>query len=61
MSDAITIRGKIRAFLRCERGATSIEYGIIAAGVSIVISALVFAIGGSMEARFQDVVDALTG
>ena len=34
-------------FLRDEAGATAIEYGLIAAGISVVIIGLVYGIGDS--------------
>jgi pilus assembly protein Flp/PilA len=37
------------AFLKDESGATAIEYGLIAAGISIVIIASVNAIGSSLN------------
>ena len=44
-------------FLRDETGATSIEYALIASGISIVIVAAVTGIGSSLKDRF----DALSG
>ena len=46
---------KVLAFLRDESGATAIEYGLIAAGISIVIVASVNAIGGSLNAKFDTI------
>jgi pilus assembly protein Flp/PilA len=33
--------GMLRAFVKCQSGATAIEYGLIAAGISIAIIAVV--------------------
>ena len=44
---------KVFAFLRDESGATAIEYGLIAAGISVVIIAAVNAIGSSLNAKFN--------
>jgi pilus assembly protein Flp/PilA len=41
------------AFLKDESGATAIEYGLIAAGISVVIIATVNAIGSTLNAKFQ--------
>ena len=50
-------RGKqmsqIYAFLRDESGATAIEYGLIAAGISVVIIAAVNNIGSTLNAKFN--------
>ena len=45
----------IVAFLKDESGATAIEYGLIAAGISVVIIATVNAIGTTLNAKFESV------
>ena len=44
---------KVMAFLKDESGATAIEYGVIAAGISVVIIASVNAIGSTLNAKFN--------
>ena len=44
---------KVIAFLNDESGATAIEYGLIAAGISVVIIATVNAIGSTLKAKFD--------
>ena len=44
---------KVFAFLKDESGATAIEYGLIAAGISVVIIAAVNSIGSSLNAKFN--------
>jgi Flp pilus assembly protein, pilin Flp len=46
---------KVVAFLKNESGATAIEYGLIAAGISVVIIATVNAIGSSLNTKFNDI------
>ena len=46
-------------FLRDEAGATAIEYGLIAAGISVVIIGLVYGIGDKLKTAFQKVSDNL--
>ena len=46
---------KVFAFLKDESGATAIEYGLIAAGISVVIIAPVNAIGTTLNAKFDSV------
>ena len=41
---------KVVAFLKDDSGATAIEYGLIAAGISVVIIATVNAIGSTARA-----------
>jgi len=43
---------KINAFLQDESGATAIEYGLIAAGISVVIITTVNAIGSTLNSKF---------
>lgn len=46
---------KLSAFLKDELGATAIEYGLIAAGVSVVIIATVNAIGSTLNGKFTSI------
>jgi pilus assembly protein Flp/PilA len=43
------------AFLKDESGATAIEYGLIAAGISIVIIASVNSVGTTLNGKFSTV------
>ena len=40
-------------FLNDESGATAIEYGLIAAGISVAIATVVFAFGEDLVALFE--------
>jgi pilus assembly protein Flp/PilA len=46
---------KVVAFLKDESGATAIEYGLIAAGISVVIIATVNSIGTTLNTKFNDI------
>jgi len=48
-----------RRFLRDEEGATAIEYGLIAALISVVIIAAVSAIGVRLDVTFSDIAACL--
>lgn len=48
-----------KRFLRDDSGATAIEYGLIAAGISVVIIGAVNAIGGKLNNAFTSVSDQL--
>jgi pilus assembly protein Flp/PilA len=43
---------KIVAFLKNESGATAIEYGLIAAGISVAIIAVVNGLGTQLNSTF---------
>ena len=49
----------IKSFLRDESGATAIEYGLIAAGISVAIIAVVQGLGSKLTTTFTSVADAL--
>ena len=46
-------------FFKDEGGATAIEYGLIAAGISIAIIAVVQGLGSSLNSSFTSVQTAL--
>ena len=46
---------KKEAFVRSDDGATAIEYGLIAAGIAVAISVVVFAVGDDLVALFGGV------
>jgi pilus assembly protein Flp/PilA len=46
---------KLRAFLRNESGATAIEYGLIAAGISVAIIAVVNGLGTKLHTTFSSI------
>jgi pilus assembly protein Flp/PilA len=49
----------ITRFLKNESGATAVEYGLIAAGIAVVIIAAVQAIGTALELKFSAVETGL--
>ncbi len=46
-------------FLRDQSGATAIEYGLIAAGISVAIIGVVNALGGQLSNTFSNVSNDL--
>jgi pilus assembly protein Flp/PilA len=50
---------KIARFFRDESGATAIEYGLIAAGISVAIITVVGSLGSSLNTTFTSVQTAL--
>jgi pilus assembly protein Flp/PilA len=49
----------IRRFLKDESGATAIEYGLIAALVSVAIIAMLSLLGNNLNATFKAVANEL--
>ena len=46
-------------FLKNESGATAIEYGLIAAGISLAIIAVVNGLGTNLNTKFTDINSSL--
>ncbi len=55
----MALQENIRSFGKDESGATAIEYGLIAAGIAVVIITVVNTVGTDLIATFQRVVDGL--
>jgi pilus assembly protein Flp/PilA len=51
---------KLVKFANDESGATAIEYGLIAAGISIAIVAVVVGVGSKLNTTFTSIQTALT-
>ena len=49
----------IKRFLRDETAATAIEYGLIAAGISLAIIAIVNGLGARLNTRFTAINSSL--
>ena len=49
----------VSRMLRDESGAAAVEYGLLIAGIAAVIVAIVFVIGGKVQAAFQTVCTKL--
>jgi pilus assembly protein Flp/PilA len=46
---------KLYSFIRDEKGATAIEYGLIAAGISVAIIAVVNGLGTNLNTKFTSI------
>jgi pilus assembly protein Flp/PilA len=51
--------GVIKRFLKDESGATAIEYGLIAAGISVAIITVLKGLGTKLNSTFTSVQNAL--
>ena len=50
---------RLQAFLKDQSGATAIEYGLIAAGISVAIITVVSGLGSKLNTTFTSVQTAL--
>ena len=53
------MKGVLLGFLRDESGATAIEYGLIAAGISLAIIAVVNGLGTTLNTQFSTINSSL--
>jgi pilus assembly protein Flp/PilA len=56
----LSMTNLVKRFAKDESGATAIEYGLIAAGISVAIIAVVQGLGTSLNTTFTSVKTALT-
>lgn len=56
---ATKMNNLLKRFVKDESGATAIEYGLIAAGISVAIIATVQGLGGKLNSTFTAVTGAL--
>jgi pilus assembly protein Flp/PilA len=47
--------GTVKAFLADESGATAIEYGLIAAGISLAIISVANGLGAKLNTKFSSI------
>ena len=53
------MRDVLKKFLADESGATAIEYGLIAAGISLAIISVVNGLGANLRTRFTSINSSL--
>ena len=53
------MKNLISRFVKDESGATAIEYGLIAAGISLAIIAVVNGLGTNLNAKFSSINSSL--
>lgn len=49
----------LKKFIKSDDGATAIEYGLIAAGISIAIATVVYALGDDLAVFFDNILRAI--
>jgi pilus assembly protein Flp/PilA len=55
----VTMQNLITRFIKEESGATAIEYGLIAAGISLAIIAVVNGLGSNLNTKFTSINNSL--
>jgi len=53
------MKNLVTRFLKDESGATAIEYGLIAAGIAVVIIAAVSSLGSQVSTTFKTISDSI--
>ena len=59
VTGSLFIKNLLARFAKDESGATAIEYGLIAAGISLAIIAVVNGIGGNLNTKFSSINTSL--
>uniref|UniRef100_A0A7V4LC91 Flp family type IVb pilin n=1 Tax=Desulfobacca acetoxidans TaxID=60893 RepID=A0A7V4LC91_9BACT len=52
MQDLFT---KVKTFIREEEGASAVEYGLLVAGIAVVVMAAIYGIGTALNTKFTEV------
>src|ERR1700726_5015486 len=55
----LSMKNLIARFVKAESGATAIEYGLIAAGISLAIIAIVNGLGSNLNTKFTNINGSL--
>jgi pilus assembly protein Flp/PilA len=50
---------KVKHFIREEEGASAVEYGLLVAGIAVVVMVAIYAIGTNLNAKFDSVAQKL--
>ncbi len=56
---SLHMSGFVSSFMRDERGATAIEYGLIVALISVVIITAVTSVGTNLRSKFNSINSSL--
>lgn len=57
--EAITMKTVLKNFIADESGATAIEYGLIAAGISLAIISVINGLGAKLNTKFTSINSSL--
>jgi pilus assembly protein Flp/PilA len=58
MKDLFT---KVKSFVQEEDGASAVEYGLLVAGIAVVVMTAIYAIGTNLNTKYQAVATQLGG
>ena len=58
MKDLFT---KVKSFIREEEGASAVEYGLLVAGIAVVVMVAIYSIGTNLNKKFNSVATKLGG
>jgi len=61
MSIVTFVQSYLATLRRDEKGAAMVEYGILVAGIAVLVMATVFLLGGAINGFFQQIVTQLGG
>jgi len=53
------MKERLKQFIREEEGASAVEYGLLVAGIAVVVMSAIYLIGSNLNTQFQDVAAKL--
>lgn len=61
MKELAYMLNNIKAFLKDEKGASAVEYGLIVGLIAVAVVAVLGTLGGGLNGLFQAISDSLPG
>lgn len=58
MANVRALGFRLIRFAKCSRGATAIEYALIASGIAMAIVTVLFSVGEALDESYQSVADS---
>mgnify|MGYP001144122790 CR=1 FL=1 len=55
------MKERLKQFIREEEGASAVEYGLLVAGIAVVVMGAIYAIGTNLNTKFESVAQQLGG
>ena len=53
------MKERLKQFIREEEGASAVEYGLLVAGIAVVVMGAIYAIGTNLNTKFESVASRL--
>jgi len=54
------MKERLKQFIREEEGASAVEYGLLVAGIAVVVMGAIYYLGGNLKEKFNEIADAIS-